>query len=467
MFSTWVSTMKKTKSTKPFPIQRYFSISALAATLIAVILLTLLYREMFENEIIAIGERNNLTLAKTSLTTVKPELIKYLESVQSIKGHGQHIPPLPDSLKLAIVESMNDINAIRINIYNQNGVVIFSTTPTEIGRNESTNPRFIFAINGRIASKLFYHDNLNIFFEDNDEYENLIETYMPIRGSNASTISGVFEIYTDVATMIAHAEHARLITILGVSIIMILLYMFQVYIVRRAANVITQQQQTLRERSRTLEVLSAQLMNADESDRKRIANDLHEGVAQTLSAAKLYLERAKQIQSSSDAHIDTEPLEKTIYILQDAIQDVRTLAMELTPTTLDEFGIVKTIDWICREFTKDYSKINLESHIEVDEEDVPAALKTIIYRVIRDGLVSIGKQGLATQVSMRVSRHENNLILCIEDNAVAYHPERDERNSEQNIALTTIKERVVLTGGIFKVTSNRQGGTIMTAEWPC
>ena len=68
---------------------------------------------------------------------------------------------------------------------------------------------------------------------------------------------------------------------------------------------------------------------------------------------------------------------------------------------------------------------------------------------------------------MRVSRHENNLILCIEDNAVAYHPERDERNSEQNIALTTIKERVVLTGGIFKVTSNRQGGTIMTAEWPC
>lgn len=458
--------MNKFNNHKPFRIQRYFSIAALAATLIAVILLTLLYREMFENEIIAIGERNNMTLAKTSLNTVKPDLIKYLDSVQSITGNGQQIPPLPESLKLAILESMNDINAIRINIYNQNGVVIFSTTPKEIGRNEADNPRFSFAINGRVASKLFYHDNLNIF-EEIDEYDNLIETYMPIRSSNASTVSGVFEIYTDVATMIAHAEHARLITILGVSIIMILLYMFQVYIVRRAANVITQQQETLRERSRTLEVLSAQLMNADENDRKRFANDLHEDVAQTLSAAKLYLERAKQIQSSSDSKIDPEPLEKTISIIQDAIQDVRDLAMELRPTTLDEFGIVKTIDWICREFENDHRNINLESRIEVAEEDIPAALKTIIYRVIRDALASIGEQGLATKVSLRISLYEDNLLLCIEDNAVAYHPEHDDKNAEQKIALTTIKERIVLTGGVFKVESNRQGGTIMTAEWPC
>lgn len=458
--------MKKAKSIKPFRIQSYFSISALVATLIAVILLTLLYREMFENEIIAIGERNNLTLAKTSLNTVKPQLIKYLDSVKSITGGKQKIPPVPESLKLSIIESMNDINAIRINIYNQNGVVIFSTTPSEVGRNESENKRFQFAINGRVASKLFYHDNLNIF-EDASLYDDLIETYMPIRDNNASTISGVFEIYTDVSTMIAHAEHARLITILGVSIIMILLYMFQVFIVRRAANVIAEQQETLRERSRTLEVLSAQLMNADESDRKRIANDLHEDVAQTLSAAKLYLERAKMIQTSSDSQIDSEPLEKTIYILQDAIQDVRTLAMELRPTTLDEFGIVKTIEWICREFGKDHSKINLEPRIEVEEEDVPSALKTIIYRVIRDGLASIGQQGLATKVTLRVSRHENNVLLCIEDNAVAYHPEHNTRNSEQKIALTTIKERIILTGGVFKVESNRQGGSIMTAEWPC
>ena len=466
MFSTWVSSMKKAKSIPTFRLQRYFSLSALAATLIALILLTLLYREMFESEIIAIGERNNLTLAKTALNTLKPELVKYLNSVQSITGKGQKIPPLPESLQIAIIESMSDINAIRINIYNQNGVIIFSTTPNVIGRNESDNPRFNFAINGRIASKLFYHDNLNIFSED-DEYDNLIETYMPIRSSNSSTISGVFEIYTDVSIMIAHAEHARLLTIVGVTVIMFVLYMFQVFIVRRAANVITEQQETLRERSRTLEVLSAQLLNTDENDRKRIAGDLHEDVAQTLSAAKMYLERAKHMQANSDTQIDSEPLEKTIHILQDAIRDVRDLAMELRPTTLDEFGIVKTIDWICREFDDDFGNITLDSRIDVVEDDVPAALKTILYRVIRDGLASIGKQGMATKVLLRVSRHDNNILLCIEDNAIAYHSGHQDRNSEQNIALTTIKERVVLTGGNFKVESNRQGGTIMTAEWPC
>jgi len=458
--------MKKAKSIRPFRLQRYFSMSALAATLIALLLLTLLYREMFEKEIIAIGERNNLTLAKTALNTVKPDLIKYLDSVQSIDGTGQELPPLPENLQQAIVESMQEINAIRINIYNQNGIIIFSTTPRTIGRIERDNPRFAFAINGRVASKLFYHDSLNIFSEE-DAQENLIETYMPIRSTSAATISGVLEIYTDVSIMISHAEHARLQTIVGVTAIMFILYLFQVFIVRRAANVITEQQETLRERSRTLEVLSAQLLNTDENDRKRIAVDLHEDVAQTLSAAKLYLEQVKQIQSSSDSRIDPEPLEKTIHILQDAIRDVRDLAMDLRPTTLDEFGIVKTIDWLCREFKDDYAGINLDARVEIDEEDVPAALKTILYRVIRDGLASIGKQGVATSVTMLITLHNNNILLCIEDNAIAYHPGYDDRNAEQNIALTTIRERVVLTGGNFKVGSNHQGGTVMTAEWPC
>ena len=141
--------------------------------------------------------------------------------------------------------------------------------------------------------------------------------------------------------------------------------------------------------------------------------------------------------------------------------------MELRPTTLDEFGIVKTIEWICDAFNNAHGTIALDMLIEVEEDEVPAALKTIIYRVIRDGLASIGKQGLASKVSLGVSRHKNNVLLCIEDNAIAYHPGHHDSNAEQKIALTTIKERVILTGGVFKVESNRKGGTIMTAEWPC
>jgi len=447
-------------------IQRNFSITALVGTVIAVILLTLLFREMFESEIITIGERNNLTLARSSLNTVRPELVEYLKSVKMIVGGEQQIPPLPDSLRRSLTAAMVEINAIRVNIYNQNGVVVFSTSPGKIGIDESDNTRFKYAINGRVASNLFYHDNLNIFGRDKED-DNLIETYLPIRASNASTISGVFEIYTDVSGMVHQAEHARLITVLGVVVIMIMLYLFQVFTVRRASNVISQQQEILRERSRTLEVLAAQLMNADESDRKRIANDLHEDVAQALSAAKLYLERASQIQSSSEVQSNTEPLEKTMSILQDAIQDVRSLAMELRPTTLDEFGLVKTINWICQQFRELHHSIKLEVQVEVVDEDIPMALNTIIYRVIKEGLASIGKHSQATKVFLRVSRHDQNIMLTMEDNAVAYHSEHNDSRSEQNIALATIKERIILSGGIFKLESNRQGGTVMTGEWPC
>jgi signal transduction histidine kinase len=458
--------MNDNNQTNTFHLQRYFSIAAFVGTLIAVLLLTLFYRQVFEGEIITIGEQDNLALAKSSLNIMEHELAQYLDSVKEVTGSEKQISPIPLSLEQEFKELMEGTHVIRINIYNQNGVVVFSTMPSYIGRDESTNERFGFALNGRVASKLFYHDSLNIFSRTTDQ-DNLIETYVPIRSTNSSSIVGVFEIYTDVSSMVDHVEQARLVILLGVALIMILFYLFQVYIVRRAAIIISNQQQSLRERSRTLEMLSAQLMNAEENERKRIASDLHEGIAQTLAAAKVYLEKANQIQLSNDSQVDLHTLKNSIHILQEAIQEVRTLAMDLRPTTLDEFGLIKTIDWLCKEFNSLYSNIRLEANINLEEEDVPAPLKTILFRVIKEGLASVGNKGLADNVSLRVSRYEHTLALLMEDNAVAYHPDSERKNSHQNVALSTIRERIVLTGGSFKIESNRQGGTVMTAEWPC
>jgi signal transduction histidine kinase len=421
---------------------------------------------VFEGEIITIGEQDNLALAKSSLNVMEHELAQYLDSVKDVTGSESQIPPVPPGLEQEFKEVMEGTHVIRVNIYNQNGVVVFSTMPSFLGRDESTNERFSFALNGRVASKLFYHDSLNIFRKPT-EHDNLIETYMPIRSVNSSSIVGVFEIYTDVSSMVKHVEQARIVVILGVALIMILFYIFQVYIVRRAAIIITKQQESLSERSRTVEVLSAQLMNAEENERKRIASDLHEGVAQTLAAAKVYLEQVNQLHSSGDSHIDLQTLKNSIHILQDAIQEVRSLAMDLRPTTLDEFGLIKTIDWLCNEFNSLYTNIRLKADINVEENDVPAPLKTIIYRVIKEGLTSVGNQGLADNVSLTVSRYDHTLALLMEDNAVAYHPDSERKSSHQNVALSTIRERIVLTGGSFKIESNRQGGTVMTAEWPC
>lgn len=447
-------------------LKSYFSIAAFVGTVIAVLMLSLFYRQMFESEIITIGEQSNLTIAQTALNNVKPDLIQYLETVKTIKKNGQKPSPLPPSLILTINETLKDTKIARINIYNQNGVVVHSTSPYFNGHDEETNQRFLAALNGRTASKLYYQGILNIFKKE-DEHDDLIETYIPIRMNNVSTVFGVFEVYTDVSGLVQHAEHNTIIAILGVSIIMLILYAFLVYIVNRSANTIISQQQLLADRSRTLEILSAQLLNADENERKRISSELHEGLAQTLGAAKLFLEKASLIQSNNEPSIDLVPLKKTITILQDAIQEVRQLAMELRPTTLDEFGLIKTIDWLCSEFNVIHTNIQLKKNIEVNEENIPTPLKTIIYRVIKEGLANIGNQGLADDVTLTVSRNNNILSLSLEDNAIAYHAANDEGDSDKEIALTTIRERIMLTGGQFKVQSNHKGGTIMTAEWPC
>ncbi len=447
-------------------LKQYFSIAALIGTVIAVLMLTLFYRQMFESEIITIGEHSNLATAQTALNAVKEELIEYLETVKTVDNNRQQLSPIPASLKLALNETLKDAKITRINVYNQNGIVVHSTSPYFSGHDEKTNERYLAAMNGRVASKLYYRGSLSIFSKAS-EHDNLIETYIPIRKNNVATVLGVFEVYTDVSAMVQHAEHNTIIVILGVSLIMLALYIFQVYFVSRTASTITSQQQLLAERSRTLELLSAQLLNADENERKRISNELHEGLAQTLGAAKLFLEKASRIQSANESHLDLGPLEKTIHILQDAIQEVRTMAMELRPTTLDEFGLIKTIDWLCNEFKSIYTNIHLETRIKVKEDNIPIPLKTIIYRVIKEGLENIAKQGAANDVSITVSRLDNILSLTLEDNAVAYHAANDEVNTGKDIGLTTIKERILLTGGSFKIQSNQHGGTVMIAEWPC
>ena len=143
--------------------------------------------------------------------------------------------------------------------------------------------------------------------------------------------------------------------------------------------------------------------NAQEIEKKRIAGDLHEGIAQTLSAAKAHVEdaclRIEQCASSEDA----------------------------TP------------------------------------------LKIIIYRIVQEALTSIGKNGQADRMRLDLSKIDSNVILTIEDNAMAYHPVGTfpQEDSTREIGLATMKERTVLSGGTFSVDSNHRGGTISRASWPC
>jgi signal transduction histidine kinase len=289
-----------------------------------------------------------------------------------------------------------------------------------------------------------------------------------VRHTLTEPIQGVFEIYTDVNNLVAQAERTQIAIIGSSGVILALLYIALFFIVRRAASIIEAQQNTIHERTKTLELLSAQLLTAQENERKRIAGDLHEGIAQTLSAIKLQMEDLYQPGERQLANKNAKALKTILAIIENAIQEVRTMAMDLRPPSLDDLGIVATINWHCRKFQSAHPEIRVKLEIEIDESEVSPALKIIIYRVIQETLENLARHALANQVNIQLERTDHAIVLTIEDSGRMYKSGKTSTRNDaaKKIWLAALEERVVLSGGTVSIEDNTTGGTRKRFTWP-
>ncbi|NIS68437.1 MAG: two-component sensor histidine kinase, partial [Proteobacteria bacterium] len=96
---------------------------------------------------------------------------------------------------------------------------------------------------------------------------------------------------------------------------------------------------------------------AQEDERKSVAQDLHDSIGQTLSAIKFGTEKALGELPKRASKKIRQPLEATIAMVQNGIEEVQRIQMALRPATLDDLGILATISWFCREFQTIYSGI--------------------------------------------------------------------------------------------------------------
>lgn len=424
------------------------------------------YRITAIGDIVELGERNNLVLAETVLHSVKNELIQFITDTKPQYTINNKADQLPANLNKAIQEIIKNTSATRIKIYSKNSTIIFSTKPSQIGHKEPMNDEFISAINGHVATKLVYHDTFNLFRNRSDE-DNLVQSYLPIRLNINSPVLGVFEIYTDVNFITHRIEHTELIILLGVSLILFLLYSFQAIIIHYSSRTIERQQSVIKERTTTLGLLSTQMLNAQETEKKKIATLLHEDLAQTLSIVMKNIEIEYSKQANKNSNDVQEALPQSIQLLQHAIKEVRELATELRPPSLDDFGLIKTIESLCREYCEFYPELTIKTAFNLNESNIPASLKTLIYRVTQEALAGITSTGNAKNIIIDLQDETNEITLSVEDNAFSYHtksydPEEDARS---NTTYSAMKERTILSGGTFILEHNQQGETIAKACW--
>ncbi|MEO8759890.1 MAG: sensor histidine kinase, partial [Bacteroidia bacterium] len=187
------------------------------------------------------------------------------------------------------------------------------------------------------------------------------------------------------------------------------------------------------------ELRSKAIIEAEEKERTRIARELHDGIGQQLSAAKLNI---SGLQASLNTNNDEEKvmIQNAIDLIDESVKEVRVVSHSMMPNALIKSGLVSAV----REFINKISssgslKVNLE--IIGLTERLEQTIETVLFRILQELVNNIIKHAKATQVSIQLIRHETELTILIEDNGVGFNVDKV-LEKEGGIGLKNIQSRV-------------------------
>jgi signal transduction histidine kinase len=222
----------------------------------------------------------------------------------------------------------------------------------------------------------------------------------------------------------------------------------------------------LKESRRRLQILSAKLAEAQELERKLVAQELHDSIGANLTAIKFALE-SKLDQMDSSKLPKGISLEQVITMVQDAIEETQRISTNLRPSILDDMGIIKTIGWLCRKFQETYAPIQVERQIEVREDDVPEPLKIVLCRLLQESLNNIMKHSRADTVWITLKKERDTLALSVADNGQGFDVKAVTSSEDPfaGMGLDSMKDRTELSNGAFELSSEKDKGTTIRVWW--
>lgn len=217
------------------------------------------------------------------------------------------------------------------------------------------------------------------------------------------------------------------------------LYVFYVIRIKYRARLALEQLKE--QKNRTLAI-----METEESERRRIAGDLHDGVCQMLVAAAMQLKNADG---------NSEVLAKVDYLLDQATAEVRSVSHQMTPELLLHYGLLHAIEQGVARLNEMKSRtiFTLFDHVEIEE--INEMLAVVLYRAFQELTSNIIKHAAATQVSVHLIVNEEEVVLMIEDDGKGF----DITQLQYGLGLKNLERRIKLLDGNLTLDSTLNRGT--------
>jgi PAS domain S-box-containing protein len=223
----------------------------------------------------------------------------------------------------------------------------------------------------------------------------------------------------------------------------------------------------LRHSQQYLRSLSAKLVDAQESERKRVARELHDSVGASLSALKFAVEQQFDYRARGLKDSCPSP-DKIVESIQQIIEDVRRISHNLHPSILDDLGLKTAVRSFCRQSQKSYPELRIDTEIDLNPEGLSERLELVIYRVVQECVTNAARHGAATQIGLRLEEKDDEISLSIEDDGCGFDVDAvcGEDGSCSGMGLENIRERTEIFGGRFWIDSTVGAGTLVRCRWP-
>lgn len=195
---------------------------------------------------------------------------------------------------------------------------------------------------------------------------------------------------------------------------------------------------------------------AQESERKRVAQELHDEIGQALTAVLLLINGLED-RVGAELQPDVREAQETA---RNALENVRRVARQLRPEALDHLGLVSALTSLTTSFANQ-TGVRVDRHIEPNLPQLADDVELVIYRVAQESLTNVARHAEASHVELTLQSNSRTVALSVRDNGVGISSA-----SGLNHGIRGMRERALLVGGDFRIGNGRRGGVEVTLAVP-
>jgi PAS domain S-box-containing protein len=220
-----------------------------------------------------------------------------------------------------------------------------------------------------------------------------------------------------------------------------------------------QVQKALALSEKKLRLLSNQLINAQENERKRVARELHDELGQSLVGWKFQLSKWPNRLDETQQELKRE-IVQALKGVDMMTENVRRLSRSLRPAVLEHLGLWDALNWLIDEGARQYG-IKIQNDLKEPQIPLSVEQELIIFRIFQEALTNIGKHAQAKRVSIQVREEKGKAVFTIEDDGRGFSLKETlcSTSANKGLGLRSMDERARMAGGTLNIHSRRDNWT--------